>query len=155
SSLVTTAYSTIQMTSTTSQLLRYDWTPYGYDDQTGSFGLTQIMSYGGGGRYGDSSPCLYYEYFLVNVTQGHEIRGHFEAYQRPPYAVVKAPVNFYVLSQDQLRRFRYSYCGWYDHWSSNLNASASSYDLDWIVPQNGEYAFLFFAVPPYYGTISF
>jgi len=155
SSLATTTYSTVQITTTTSQLIHYDSTPYGYNDQGVSFSLSTLYKIQiGGAQLSDPSPCLYYDYFLFNATKGHEIRGHFEAYQRPPYAVIKAPVNFYILSLYQLQDFKHSYCGWYDHWSWEVYASASSYDLDWIVPQNGEYAFLFLAAPPYYGTIT-
>jgi hypothetical protein len=110
------------------------------------------------GTYGESDvevPCVYYDYFLLNATGGHEIRGHFEAYDRPPYAVMAAPVYFYILSLDQLRRFKASYCG-SDRGSLEVYAYASSYDLDWVVQQSGEYALLFVAPDvPYYGTISF
>jgi hypothetical protein len=157
SSLATTTYSTVQMTSMTSQVIQYEWTPYGYDDKTGSFVLTQFkMLMAGGGRHGsDPNACLYYEYFLLNITKGHEIRGHFETGTRPPYAGKGGPVNFYILNLDQLRAFKYSDCGWYPRWSWMLNASASSYDLDWVVPQSGEYALLFLYPDYYYGTIYF
>ena len=156
SSLVRTEYSNIQVTTTSEQSVQYDWTPYGYSDQTGSFSLNQFKETINDGRHGGDRPCVYYDYFLLNVTKGHEIRGHMEAYQRPPYAVKEAPVYFYVLSLDQLRRFNLSYCGWYDHWSWEAYAYASSYDLDWVVQQSGEYALLFLSPNlPYYGTISF
>jgi hypothetical protein len=153
SSYVTTWYSTIQTTNTSVRPVRYDWTPYGYNDQTGSFSLNQFKETN---IYREPGPCVYYDYFLLNATVGHEIRGHMEAYTRPPYAVTEAPVHFYILRLDQLRRFNLSYCGWYDHWSWEVSAYASSYDLDWVVQQNGEYALLFLAPNlPYYGTISF
>jgi len=147
-------YSTIQMTTTNARTVRYDQIPYGYVNQTGSFSLGQYKVRDGGTLIGDS-PCLFFDYFLLNVTKGHEIRGHFEAYQRPPYAVKEAPVQFYILNSDQLGRLKNSYCGWYDDWKGNVSAYASSYNLDWVAPQNGEYAFLFLSPDSYYGTISF
>ena len=156
SSYVTTWYSSIQMTVTSAQSVRYEYTPYGYNDQTCSFSLSQFMETIPR-TYDESDvevPCVYYDYFLLNATRGHEIRGHFEAFNRPPYAVMAAPVYFYILSLDQLRRFKASYCG--SDRSIWPYAYASSYDLDWVVQQSGEYALLFVAPDlPYYGTISF
>ena len=153
-SQTTIVYSTIQVTTTNALTLRYDGVPYGYVNQTGSFTLgAQFKQMNN--RFGVGGPCLFFEYFLLNVTKGHEIRGHFEAYQRPPYAVKEAPVQFYILNSDQLGRFKHSYCGWYDDWKGDVYAYASSYNLDWVAPQNGEYAFLFLSSSNYYGTISF
>lgn len=154
-SQTSTMYSTTQTTTTNAVTLRYDGVPYGYVNQTGSFELTQFKQMNGGGRFNDGGPCLYFDYFLLNITKGHEIRGHFEAYQHPPYALKEAPVQFYILNSDQLERFKHSYCGWYDDWKGDVYAYAFSYNLDWVAPQNGEYAFLFLSPGSYYGTISF
>lgn len=152
SSLVTEVYSTIQKNATMTQSISYNLVPYGYSDQTQTFLLTQIMQ--GPGVF-LANYCAYYDYFLFNTIKGHEIRGHFEAYNRPPYAVKEAPVSFYILNLQQFVRFKSSSCWSYD-WGWEFTTSASSYDLDWIAPQSGEFALLFLATHlPYYGTISF
>jgi len=148
SSSVTTGFSTVLVTSTSVQSVRFDWTPYGYSERTGLFMLNQFKEmHGGGGmmnRGGDSS-CLYYDYFLLNGVQGTEIKGHIEGGKG-------APIIFYILNQDQLNRFNHSYCGW-DDWTNagwQVYALSASYDLDWVVPQNGEYALLFISPTWYY-----
>jgi len=148
SSFVTTMYSTSQMTSTSVQSVRYDQTPYGYSERTGLFMLNQFKeTNGGGGRrgVGGDVSCLYYDYFLVNVVKGNEIKGHIEAGKG-------APIAFYILNQDQLSRFNHSYCGWDYDWTAGwqVHALSTSYDLDWVVPQNGEYALLFVSPTWYY-----
>ena len=147
SSSVTTGGSTFLLTSTSVQSVRFDWTPYGYSERTGLFMLNQFKEMSGGGmrnRGGDTS-CLYYDYFLLNGVQGTEIKGHIEGGKG-------APIIFYILNQDQLNRFNHSYCGWGD-WTNagwQVYALSASYDLDWVVPQNGEYALLFISPTWYY-----
>ena len=148
SSLATTMYSTSQMTSTSVQSARYDQTPYGYSERTGLFMLNQFKETHGGGIRGDGGDvsCLYYDYFLLNAVKGDAIKGHIEAGKG-------APIAFYILNQDQLNRFNHSYCGWDYDWTSSgwqVHALSASYDLDWAVPQNGEYALLFVSPTWYY-----
>jgi len=145
SSLATTMYSTSQMTSTSVQPARYNQTPYGYSERTGVFMLNQFKEASGGLRGGNDVSCLYYDYFLLNAVNGDEIKGHIEAGKG-------APIAFYILNQDQLNRFNHSYCGWnYDLTTgSQVHALSTSYDLDWVVPQNGEYALLFVSPTWYY-----
>ena len=156
SSYVTTWYSSIQTTTTSTRSVRYDYTPYGYNNQTRSFSLNQFKETTAK-EYDESDvevPCVYYDYFLLNATRGHEIRGHFEAYDRPPYAVMAAPVYFYILSLDQLRRFNSSYCG-SDHGS--LEGTHMRLHMTWIglCSRVGSMRYCFSAPDlPYYGTIS-
>jgi hypothetical protein len=84
--------------------------------------------------------CLYYDYFVFNATAGQEIRVNFQT---------SNPLDFYVTSLSQLHRFTQTYCG------TGLDemvatAHSSSYDLDWVAHQSGQYALLF-ATHRYYG----
>jgi hypothetical protein len=94
-------------------------------------------SHGGGGmrRGGGDASCLYYDYFLLNAVKGNEIKGHIETAKG-------SPIVFFILNQDQLIQFNHSYCGG-DKWGWELYAFSDSYDLDFAVPQTGEYVLLF------------
>jgi hypothetical protein len=92
-------------------------------------------THGNGARDSGSAPCLYYDYFLIDAVKGNEIMGHVEAAKG-------SPIIFYILSRDQLNQFNHSYCG-QDVWGWELYAFSDSYDLDFAVPQTGEYALLF------------
>jgi hypothetical protein len=89
-------------------------------------------------------PCLYYDYFLFNATAGHEIRGHFELSEKD------VRIHFFILSQSQIRNF--GNCG-NGNWSWEVHAFASSYNFDWMVPESGVYAFMFFSREFYGGSI--
>ncbi len=149
----TTEYSTKYMTATNTGILHYQQRPGDYSNRTSLFTL---------GQYDEmivinrplpipDEPrdyiCLYYDYFVFNVEALQEVRGHFEA---------SKPVNFYVMSLRQLGSFERSLCG-YGGWNSDVNVFASSYDLDWIASQSGQYVFLFASHRPYGSdiTISF
>ena len=141
SSTTTTGFSTIQMTSTSVQSARFDWTPYGYSEGTGQFMLNQFKeSIGGGGRLGaggDTLPCVYYDYFLLPVTKGNNVRGHIETSKG-------SPIIFYILNQDQLNGFKHSGCDLASYFGgSQVYAYSDSYDLDFVAPQSGEYVLLF------------
>lgn len=146
SSSVSTMLSSVQVTSTSVRPARYDWTPYGYDEKTGMFNLNQFKeSYGGFKRGGGTDQCLYFDYFLLPVGKGDVVKGHFDGGKG-------APVIFYILNQDQLKRFNHSYCGW-DGWENSgwqVYALSDSYNLNWTVPQDGEYALLFISPTWYY-----
>ena len=141
-----TLYSTSQLTATTTLPLRYRLTPPGYSYQTGSFliGQTEFTT-----RSGEDYPCLFFDYFLLNATVGQEIRGHFEL------GMQGRAVYFFILNQEQLRRFLGINCayGWDE--SSELSVFASSYNLDWVVPVSGVYALLFLSTTFYGGPIYF
>lgn len=157
SAYVTVGYSTSQRNVTVTQPMSYRLEPYGYDVPSGSFSLTQTKeSNAGGGEFEGPSACAYYDYFLFNAIKGHEIRGHFDAYNLPPYAMAAAPVNFYILNSQQFDSFRFTAtCNYIVGWTYMLATYAYSYDLDWVVPASGEYAFVFLSTNlPYYGTIT-
>jgi len=145
SSSATTVYSTIETTSTSTLPIHYELTPSDYSYQTGTFSLNQMdttlvrISIGW-----EDFPCLYYDYFLLNATAGHEIRGHFELTER------SRSIHFFILSYSQLQHF--GNCG-NGNWNWDLHTFASSYDLDWVVPKSGVYAFLFLSREFYGGSI--
>jgi hypothetical protein len=146
SSAALTLYSTSQLTATTTQPLRYRLTPPGYSYQTGSFliGQTEFTT-----RSGEDYPCLFFDYFLLNATAGQEIRGHFTL------GMQGRAVYFFILNQEQLRRFLGLNCAYGWDGSSELSVFASSYDLDWVVPVSGVYALLFVSTTFYGGPIYF
>lgn len=149
----TTEYSTTYSTATATEAIHYEHRPDNYDYATGSFTLgeseekplrtlfvpiTPLL-------IRDTVTCLYYDYFVLHGAASQEIRGHFEA---------PSPVNFYVMSVDQLISFYGYYCGYYAP-PAEVKAFTSSYDLDWIVPKDGAYAILFTSHRPYVGHLTF
>ena len=148
---MTTVYSTIQMTATYTQPVRYLLTPPDYNNQTGHFSLFQDEVVFHPIQFGDweEYACLYYDYFLLNATAGQEIRGRFEVVKSRFEAVNRA-VDFFILNLNQLRAFKGSRCGNWGDWTSQVHVSASSYDLDWVPPQSGEYALLFLSRDSYF-----
>jgi hypothetical protein len=125
--------------------------PANYNNKTGSFSLSQVewLSSGGSSRNGGAdNGCRYYDYFLINATAGQEIRGHFEVVKSHYEAVVRS-IDLFILTKDQLQVFEDTRCG-NGNWASLMDVSAPSYDLDWIVPQSGEYALLFFSRDSYF-----
>ncbi len=145
--LTTAMVSISQQNVTLTQPIRYLVTPYQYDYQTGRFVIwqTEDTSGSGGGDYS----CLYFEYFLFNATGSQVIRGHYEL------LMTGRSIYFLILNLDQFRRFSQSYClyGW--DGAAELHVYAPAYDLDWSVPQTGEYAFVFFTTIFYGGYIQF
>jgi len=146
SNLVTIVHSTIETTATSMLPVRYELTPFGYSYQTGSFSLSQMDT----GLVSRSSgwedyPCLYYDYFLLNATAGHEIRVHFELSEK------WQSIDFFILSSSEFRHF--GNCG-HGNWSWELHTFASSYDFNWPVPESGVYAFLFLSREFYGGSIN-
>jgi len=140
-------YSTSQLTATTSQPVRYSVTPSGYSYRTGSFliGQTEFTTRPSGQDY----PCLFFDYFLLNATAGQEIRGHFES------SMNDRAVYFFILNQEQLRRFLGFNCAYTWDGSSELHVFSASYDLDWVVPASGVYALMFLSTTFYGGSIDF
>ncbi len=149
----TTVYSTSYMTATNTGILHYQQRPGDYSNRTSSFTLGQYdeMIIINQPQPIPDEPrdyiCLYYDYFVFNVEALQEVRGHFDT---------SKPVNFYIMSIAQLNSFERSLCG-YGGWNPDANVFASSYDLDWIAPQSGQYVFLFASHRPYGSdiTISF
>ena len=147
----TTVYSTIQTTNSHAQSPVYLVMPANYNNKTGSFSLSQVewVSSGSSSRNGGSdNGCRYYDYFLINATAGQEIRGHFEVVKSHYEAVVRS-MDIFILTKNQLQVFKDTICG-NGIWPSLMDVSAPSFDLDWIVPQSGEYALLFFSRDPYF-----
>jgi len=147
SSAAYTLYSTSQLTATISQPVHYSLTPSGYSYQTGSFLIdqTEFTTRASGQDY----PCLFFDYFLLNATAGQEIRGNFELNMQD------RAVYFFILNQEQLRRFLGFNCAYGWDGSSELQVFASSYDLDWVVPASGVYSLMFLSTTFYGGSIYF
>ena len=145
SNLVTSFYSTISTTSANIVPLHFRQTPYDFSYQTGLFSLNQMdalmirMN-----NDWEDYPCLYYDYFRFNATAGHEIRGHFELSEK------SVNIHFFILSEYQFRNFQN--CG-FGNWKWDVHAFASSYDIDWVVPESGIYLFLFLSRGYYGGLI--
>jgi len=131
---------------TTSQLVRYSLTPFGYSYQTGSFLIDQTEFTT---RPEQDYPCLFFDYFLLNATLGEEIRAHFEL------GMQDRAVYFFILNQEQLRRFFRFNCAYGWDGSSELHVFAPSYNLDWVVPASGVYALMFLSTTFYGGPIYF
>jgi len=124
--------STLTSTELTPQAIRYDLTPSDFNSITGTFtlGYSQTAPY-----YPENPLCLMYDYFLVNVTTVSEFKVHFDTQQG-------VPIHFLILNMDQFNKFNHTNCangfsGW------ELRQVASAADVVWVVPQPGEYVFLF------------
>ena len=145
--LNTVIVSISQKNVTFTQRISYFVTPYQYDNESGRFVIWQTEDTSGPG--GEYISCLYFEYFLFNATARQEIQGQYEL------LMPGRSIYFYVLNLDQFRRLRQSYClyGW--DGAAELHVYAPSYDLDWLVPQTGEYAFVFLSPIFYGGYIQF
>jgi hypothetical protein len=150
SSSTVTAYSTIMTTSTSSQAAQYKLTPSNYDRGTGSFILGYTEEASGSPLSFDVQdyPCLFYDYFLLNATAGHIIRGHFEL------SMVGRAIDFFILNRGQFYSFTHSNCG-YGLRSSMLHGYGPSYNMDWVVPESGEYALVFVSRIFYGGYVSY
>jgi hypothetical protein len=116
------------------QAVRYDLTPLDFSNTTGTF----TLSYTETAPYLSQNPlCLMYDYFLVNATTAYEFKVHFGTQQG-------LPIHFLILNMEQFNRFNHSNCAnGFSGWELHVVAPAS--DLVWVVPQPGEYVFLFFA----------
>lgn len=124
-------------TQTNTVAIQYVTRPYDYNFQTGSFTLgwyeaislpTQISR-----MDTEEHTCVYYDYFVFNAAASQVISAHFDTAN---------PVNFYVLTLNQYILALGYFCG-NGLWKSDVRAFASSYDLNWTVPENGVYVFLF------------
>ena len=145
STQVSTLFSTMQTNSTNTTPLRYLTRPFDYNYTTGSFSLNQMDTVPVQTSFEwQDYPCLYYDYFTFNATAGHEIRGHFSLTENG------VGIQFIILSQSQLRNF--GNCG-NGNWDWELHTFASSYNFDWLVPETGVYAFMFFSRGFYGGAI--
>jgi hypothetical protein len=129
-----TYYSTTSFSNTSAKPVVYVHMPYYFIREKSSFTLgeekdmKQVRS-----NVTQELPCLYYDYFVFNANASQEIRAHFTA---------SDAVGFYVMDINQLSVFNRTTCG-YGYIPSITGTVAPSYDLDWMVPHNGQYAFLF------------
>jgi hypothetical protein len=146
---VITAYSTVQGTSTSLELIRYEVWPYDYDNLTGTFSLWQMNTRFLPCCMGDweDIPCEYYDYFLFNAIAGQELRGQFTTEQ-------ERSVGFYVLNSAQFQRFGSSGCV-IGGWGWEVFEFGPAGDFNWTVPETGEYTFLFLSRQFYGGHIHF
>jgi len=132
STSVTAVTSTLTSTVVTPQTVRYDLTPSDFNNKTGTFtlGYSEIAPY-----YPQNTLCLMYDYFLLNATTAYEFKVHFDTQQ-------DIPIHLLILNMDQFNRFNHTNCAnGFSGWELHVVASAS--DLVWVVPQRGEYVFLF------------
>jgi len=134
STSVTAITSTLTSTALVPQAVRYDLTPSEFNNKTGTF----ILSYTETAPYYPENPlCLMYDYFLVNATAAYEFKVHFDTQQ-------DIPIHFLILNMEQFNRFNHSNCAnGFSGWEQQIVAPVS--DLVWVVPQPGEYVFLFFS----------
>lgn len=128
----------VATTLTSTVAIHYVTRPDDYNFQTGSFTLGQYeaISHQLRSHFRMETKehiCLYWDYFVFNAAVSQVVRAHFETVN---------PVNFYVLTLNQYISFFGHLCG-NGYLKSEARAFASSYDLDWTVPQNGVYVFLF------------
>jgi len=132
STSVTAITSTLTSTVIAPQTVHYDLTPSDFNNRTGTFtlGYSETAPY-----YPENPLCLMYDYFLLNATAAYEFKVHFETQQG-------IPIHFLILNMDQFNRFNHTNCAnGFSGWELQVVAPAS--DLVWVVPQRGEYAFLF------------
>jgi len=129
---VTAVTSTLTSTVVTPQTVRYDLTPLDFNSVTGTF----ILGYSETAPYLPQNPlCLMYDYFLLNATTAYEFKVHFDTQQ-------DIPIQFLILNMDQFNKFNHTNCAnGFSGWELQVVAPAS--DLVWVVPQSGEYVFLF------------
>lgn len=141
-----TTYSTTLMTGSSSQAVQYVSTPFDYNEATRSFSLLQtnfrLTFY-----YDEDAPCLYYESFVFNATQGHVIQINFEL------SIPDRSLMFLIMNSDQYWSFEHTNCI-YSPPSALLQVYAPAYTGNWTVPQNGNYAFVFYSHGFYGGQVT-
>jgi hypothetical protein len=135
---ITSSYSE-SSTSTSLEPIQYLRYPYDYHGSTGSFHLTyeriRPAKTFGMPEY-EAIGCWYFDYFIFRGVKAQEIRGQL--------ASSPDSIRFHIMTMGQFDYWansQYSECQ--PRWPSLFNASLSSYSLDWFVPQDGDYVFLF------------
>lgn len=126
------------VTMTVTLPIHYAYAPPGYNIQSDSFFLNELkmkihLYNGNPGVEIDVYPCLYYEYFLFNAVASQQVFVHFEA---------PKIVSFYIMTPRQLDYVDNYACN-NGSWPSSVRTVALSSDLNWTVPQSGQYAFVF------------
>lgn len=132
STSATAITSTLTSTVVTSQAVPYDLTPPDFNNETGTFtlGYSETAPY-----YPQNPLCLMYDYFLLNTTTTYEFKIHFDTQQ-------DVPIHFLILNMGQFYQFNHTNCAnGFSSWELQIVAPAS--DVVWVVPQRGEYVFLF------------
>jgi hypothetical protein len=118
-------------TQTNTVAIHYLTRPYDYNFQTGAFTLGENEAIPV--SRSREHVCVYYDYFVFDAAASQVIRAHFDTAN---------PLNFYVLTLSQYISFLGYWCG-NNFWKSEAGTFTSSYDLNWSVPQNDVYVFLF------------
>jgi hypothetical protein len=131
------------VTATVTQPIHYDAAPPSYNIQSDSFFLDQVKMKIHGHLHNvhmvnplleiDVYPCLHYEYFLFSAVASQQVFVHFEA---------PNIVSFYIMNPRQLDYVDNYACN-NGSWPSPVRTVALSSDLNWTVPQSGQYAFVF------------
>jgi len=132
STSITAVTSTLTTTLLTPQTVRYDLTPSDFNSRTGTFtlGYSETAPY-----YPQNPLCLMYDYFLLNATATYELKIHFDTQQ-------DLPIQFLILTTYQFNRFNHTNCA-NGLFGRELQVVGPTSDLVWVVPQRGEYVFLF------------
>jgi hypothetical protein len=79
----------------------------------------------------------YYDYTLGTFSTGERLVGQ---------AASSIPIDFFVMSKDQYNDFSHGTCD--QEYSAYVKSSAvTSYSLNWVVPSDGDYYFVFFNNP--------
>jgi len=135
--------SQVVVTAAVTLPIHYDAAPPSYNIQSDSFFLDQVKMKIHGHLHNvlkgtprleiDVYPCLYYEYFLFNAVTSQQVFVHFEA---------PKIVSFYIMNPRQLDYVDNYACN-NGSWPSPVRTVALSSDLNWTVPQSGQYAFVF------------
>lgn len=142
STAVTSVTSSLTSTVITPQNVRYDLTPSGFNNKTGTF----ILGYSEmGSLFRSNYLCLMYDYFLLNATATYEFHIHFQTKDG-------GPIHFLILNADQFNRFNHTNCA-YGNFGWILHVFEPASDQDWVVPQSGEYVLLFLSRQFYGGQI--
>jgi hypothetical protein len=142
STAVTSVTSSLTSTVITPQNVRYDLTPSGFNNKTGTF----ILGYSEmGSLFRSDYLCLMYDYFLLNTTATYEFHIHFQTQDG-------RLIHFLILNADQFNRFNHTNCA-YGNFGWTLHVFAPASDQDWVAPQSGEYVLLFLSRQFYGGQI--
>jgi len=92
-------------------------------------------------------PCLYYDSFVFNATQGHVIQINFEL------STPGRRLMFLIMNSAQYWSFEHTNC-LYSPPSALLQVYAPAYAGNWTVPQTGYYAYVFLSHGFYGGQIT-
>jgi len=142
---------TLPMSSTlanvygTGQTVVFSRTPSGYNYQTGAFTLSGQLTNDGWRKSGDRV-CVMYDYFIFTAEAGEVLQGGAQT------GSAGKPIYFMVLNSPyQLYSFQNSNCA-AGSWGQ-VAAPASA--INWVAPEDGQYALVFLTTGFYGGPVYF